>query len=188
MAEDLERVRARRRGHRGVAMINILRKQNILETESIDNSQRERLASLQVLLQDKLKVLLKLDEDILSMCATEEIEREIEESDNLNSHITETIKQCKRTKQASTVTRAMPVRRESTPVHSEEHTGPDDPENAGDGDESHVSQAPVVGALKLKLPKLTLPKFKGEVTRFRSFWDSYNSAIHNNPDISATYR
>ena len=50
---------------------------------------------------------------------------------------------------------------------------------------SHVSQAPVVGALKPKLLKLTLPKFKDKVTKFRSFWDSYNSAIHNNPDISA---
>ena len=107
-----------------------------METESIDNSQRERLASLQVLLQDKLKVLLKLDEDILSMCATEDIEREIEESDTVNSHITETIEQCKRIKQVSAVTRATPVRRESTPVHSEEHRGPDDPENAGDGHES----------------------------------------------------
>ena len=157
----------------------------ILETESIENSQREHFASLQVLLQDKLKVLLKLDEDILSTCATEDIEREIEESDTINSRITETIEQCKRTKQVLSFTRATTVRCESTPVHSEEHRGPDDPENAGDGDESHMSQAPVVGTLKPKLPKLTLPKFKGEVTRFRSFWDSFNSAIHNNPDISA---
>ena len=42
-----------------------------------------------------------------------------------------------------------------------------------------------ISALKPKLPKLTLPKFKGEVTRFCSFWDSYNSAIHSNSDISA---
>ena len=44
---------------------------------------------------------------------------------------------------------------------------------------------PRLSALKTKLPKLTRPKFKGEVTRFHSFWDSYTSAIHNNPDISA---
>ena len=127
MAEDLERVRARRRGHRGVATKYTQEAKQILETESIDNSQRERLASLQVLLQDKLKVLLKSDEDILSMYATEEIEREIEELDTINSCITETIEQCKWTKQASTVARATPVRRKSTPVHSEEHRGPDDP-------------------------------------------------------------
>ena len=82
------------------------------------------------------------------------------------------------------VTRTTPERRESTPVHSEERNA-DDPENSGAGDESHVSRPSVVTALKPKLPKLTLPKFKGEVTRFCSFWDSYNSAIHSNHDISA---
>ena len=184
MAEDLERIRARRHGHRGVATKYTQEAKQIFETESIDNSQRERLASLQVLLQEKLKVLLKLDEDILSTCATEDIEREIKESDTVNSRITETIERCKRIKQPVSVTRTTPERRESTPVHSEERNA-DDPENSGAGDESHVSQPSVVTALKPKLPKLTLPKFKGEVTRFRSFWDSYNSAIHSNHDISA---
>ena len=38
---------------------------------------------------------------------------------------------------------------------------------------------------KPKLPKLTLPKFKGEVTKFHAFWDSFESAIHNSGDISS---
>ena len=33
---------------------------------------------------------------------------------------------------------------------------------------------------KPKLPKLSLAKFKGEVTRWNTFWDSFESAIHNN--------
>ena len=40
---------------------------------------------LQALMQDNLKVLLKSDEDILSMCATKRIEGEIEEVDTVNS-------------------------------------------------------------------------------------------------------
>ena len=52
-----------------------------METESIDNSQREHLASLKTNLRC-------FDEDILSTCATEEIEREIEESDTINSRVT----------------------------------------------------------------------------------------------------
>jgi hypothetical protein len=36
-----------------------------------------------------------------------------------------------------------------------------------------------VSSLKPKLPKLTLPKLKGQVTKWGPFWDSYNSAIHN---------
>jgi hypothetical protein len=41
-----------------------------------------------------------------------------------------------------------------------------------------------VSSLKPKLPKLTLPKFKGQVTKWGPFWDSYNSAIHSNSVIS----
>ena len=36
---------------------------------------------------------------------------------------------------------------------------------------------------RAKLPKLTLPKFR-EVTKWNTFWDSFQSAIHDNPDIS----
>ena len=34
------------------------------------------------------------------------------------------------------------------------------------------------------LPKLELPRFRGQVTEWSSFWDSYNSAIHSNDNIS----
>ena len=37
---------------------------------------------------------------------------------------------------------------------------------------------------KAKLPKLVLPKFRGEVTQWQNFWDSFNSAIHVNPQLS----
>jgi len=33
---------------------------------------------------------------------------------------------------------------------------------------------------KPKLPKLTLPKFKGDVNHWPVFWDSFQSAVHNN--------
>ena len=45
------------------------------------------------------------------------------------------------------------------------------------------SVAKVAGA-RPKLPKLHLPKFSGDVTKFKSFWDSFDSAIHRNPDLS----
>ena len=36
----------------------------------------------------------------------------------------------------------------------------------------------------MKLPKLTLRKFSGDPTAWTPFWDSYESAIHRNPDLS----
>ena len=33
---------------------------------------------------------------------------------------------------------------------------------------------------KVKLPKITLPHFSGNLMKWTSFWDSYKSAVHNN--------
>jgi len=37
---------------------------------------------------------------------------------------------------------------------------------------------------KAKLPKLILPKFRGDIMQWQSFWNSFNSAIHINPQLS----
>ena len=39
--------------------------------------------------------------------------------------------------------------------------------------------------VRTRLPKLVLPKFKGDVTMWNAFWDSYKSAVHDNTEISA---
>ena len=39
-------------------------------------------------------------------------------------------------------------------------------------------------AARTKLPKLTLHRFKGEVTQFRTFWDTFESAVHSNPGLT----
>lgn len=36
----------------------------------------------------------------------------------------------------------------------------------------------------MKLPKITLPHFGGNVLKWPAFWDSYESAVHSNPDLS----
>ena len=37
---------------------------------------------------------------------------------------------------------------------------------------------------KVRLPKLTIKPFNGKLTAWTPFWDSFNSAIHANPDLS----
>ena len=37
---------------------------------------------------------------------------------------------------------------------------------------------------RVKLPKLTLRPFNGDITTWKSFWDSYESAIHDNRELS----
>lgn len=39
-------------------------------------------------------------------------------------------------------------------------------------------------AARTKLPKLTLRRFKGDVTQFCTFWDTFESAVHSNPGLT----
>ena len=39
--------------------------------------------------------------------------------------------------------------------------------------------------LNARLPKLILPKYKEEVTKWHSFWDSFKAAVHENATLSA---
>ena len=38
---------------------------------------------------------------------------------------------------------------------------------------------------KVKLPKLSLKTFNGDLTTWTTFWDTFESSIHNNTDLSA---
>ena len=37
---------------------------------------------------------------------------------------------------------------------------------------------------RIKLPKLTIPLFDGDVAQWTPFWDSYDSAIHQNSSLN----
>ncbi len=41
------------------------------------------------------------------------------------------------------------------------------------------------GGARVKLPKITLPHFAGNLVKWPVFWDSYESAIHNNAELSS---
>ena len=47
-----------------------------------------------------------------------------------------------------------------------------------------VSLSVPTSQIKAKLPKLVLPKFRGEVTTWIGFWYSYKSAVHDNVNLS----
>ena len=38
---------------------------------------------------------------------------------------------------------------------------------------------------QVKLPKLSIKRFNGDLTKWVTFWDSFNSSIHNNPTLSS---
>ena len=42
--------------------------------------------------------------------------------------------------------------------------------------------------VRSKLSKLILPKFKGDVTSYRSFWEIFESTVHNNMQLTIIYK
>ena len=44
--------------------------------------------------------------------------------------------------------------------------------------------SPAPGANKIKLPKLSIAPFEASYVKWLTFWDSYESAVHNNPELS----
>ena len=36
---------------------------------------------------------------------------------------------------------------------------------------------------RVRLPKLDLPVFNGEITKWFTFWDSYKAAVNDNPEL-----
>ena len=62
----------------------------------------------------------------------------------------------------------------------EEVQGPELPGHSGvTTQSSHQNNQPSV-----KLPKLSLKKFSGDITAWSTFWDIFESAIHKNPNLS----
>jgi len=153
----LDRCRAIRGGHRGVVTKLTKEIDEILSQEMLNEEHYIRLNVIDRQLEAKSSVLADLDKEVLGCCDAGEIEGEIDESETVTAKIMgykAKIDSVKRTKTKEP---------SHTPI-------------AGRESSSMVA--------KPRLPKLTLPTFRGDVTRWVSFWDSYNSAIHSNSQLS----
>lgn len=168
--EDLSRLRATRAGNKGVVTNFIGEAETILDgTHPLEEKARNRLARIEKVLKEKSELIHDLDEKIIAVCKVEEIEKEIEDAENLKMRVMEAIEAISL---GSTPT---------TPLTSNTSSNLAQGSNTNAGDEGGI-EAPK--AARTKLPKLTLRRFKGDVTQFRTFWDTFESAVHSNPGLT----
>ena len=153
----LERLKAVRRGHRGVLTKLTREIEEILSNSELNSEATSRLQVIHEQLEGKKKVISNLDSKSVGICVIDEIEREIEESEAITAKII----QSKRKINAAIAT---------TSRESVAHAVPPPPSG-------EASTRP-------RLPKLSLPKFRGDVTTWSAFWDSYRSAVHENTSIA----
>ncbi|XP_067047620.1 uncharacterized protein [Acropora muricata] len=191
MSEEILRLRAKRAGNRGVVTKLIGQVETIFGKgpEELDAKTRDQLKRIDVMLSEKLTLLNGLDEQILAVCKVEEIEKEIDETETFKMRIMDT--------RADISTRTTPPATkvflsETTAPPAQFHTHVESPEHppASSGFTNQGIQpfanpfSSHQSTLKAKLPKLTLPKFRGSITNWISFWDAYNSAVHDNAMLS----
>ena len=233
--ERLARVRAKRGGNRSVMTKLIYEAEGLLEVEPID---KQRMKIIADSLDQKLTLVKSLDEEVIETCNVEEIVKEIEDSDEINSRVMEMLRKINdvtspKQNDQGISTLSGKKDEENTTSISLQSTGPIpvvSPVNTSStldsGNDqnlqvpgtltpstgmqsSHVpsnnqagnTQEPGSSGMafqlptnlntnatafqpKAKLPKLVLPKFRGDITQWQSFWDSFNSAIHTNPQLS----
>ena len=88
--EKLDRLRAKRGGHRTVVTKNINEARTILEHTDLEDIMWSRLKVVEQTLDEKLILLAGFDEEITKICAVDHIEEEIEVADEIRSRILQT--------------------------------------------------------------------------------------------------
>ena len=169
--ERLARLRAIRGAQRSVVTKNVSKVKDIIEDEAFTFSdQVQELEVTSRLLEAKLKTLEDIDKEVLSLCSVEEIPQEIEESEK---YVEKIIKCQKKISDVSQRTAG------ETPETIHPLAGLIQALPGGMPPPQHATNQ-----VKAKLPKLILPKFRGDVTTWTGFWESYKSAVHDNESIS----
>jgi len=153
---DLSHKKNVRGGHRASATRMVKKAEELLAQEDTNHSQ---LARIRLSLQEKLSTLKELDSEVVDL-VKEEVPNEIEQADAYMEDIYDTIAKLEQLFTKTSMT--APAASTSGPLPSRNPTS-----------ES-----------KVKLPKLTIQPFRGELTTWTTFWDSFEVAIHNNRSLS----
>ena len=123
-----------------------------------------------------------LDEKIIAVCKMEDIKEEIENAEDLKMRVMDAIEAI-----SLGTTPTTPFNSSSSsnltqgtntifiPPSSASQQQPQG--NFGKGTENPKSA-------RTKLPKITLHRFKGDVTQFRTFWDTFKSQVYSNPGLT----
>ena len=168
--ERLTRLRVIRGAQRAIVTKNVSKVNDIVEDEAFTFSSNEQVQQVEVigrLLEAKLKTLEEIDQEVLSLCNVDEIPQEIEESEKY----LEKVISCQ--KRINDISQQNREPQETNPLAGLIQTLP-----------GAIAPSIPTNQVKAKLPKLVLPKFRGDITTWMGFWDSFKSAVHDNASLS----
>lgn len=190
---ELGKLKATRAGNRSA----VTRK--LKKYEGSEEYSREDLLSIYEDLKQKRKLMENLDEQILNQTTEEEeIENEIIETDEYN---TELDIRLRRFKEFIDNKFANETGEKQDFLKSNDENGAFHPHEINEVSSDHTTvpfvrvHYPVAmpsGSLSTasnhKLPKLSLPTFNGNKLDWQSFWDSFNSGVHDIISLSDVHK
>ena len=189
MSETIERKRAIRSANRGV--LTKYMKESIEHMDGdVDQSKLDRLTTLDKLLNEKLALVKKLDDEIFEECEIKDIGKDIEESEEITSRVYEIKNKIEQLFAKEYQAQSGSVAHQNTTISGPSlNTQPSLAEISTESDSGQLNQEAYQISIaqfgpKTRLPKLSLLKFNGEITKFRTFWDSFQSAVDNNPNLT----
>ena len=161
MAEELAKKKRIRAGHR-TSVTKLLHQAETALTGTPDVT---KLTTFKMTLNEKIKTLSTLDDDVANLLDDEgALADDIDQADLYKQRIYTVIVSID-----EAITPAPPT--PPAPSTATATSSRDDP-------------LPADAACRVKLPKLTIRPFDGDITKWTSFWDSYESAIHTNSKLS----
>lgn len=179
-----------RGGHRSSAQRVIRQVYEAIESTDGVEAVCSKLEQYKVALQEKLDTVKQLDADILDLVEENELEEEIGLADEFKEKVRKAMFDSTKTIEAKrtvgvTVTAPHAAETSDDRIVPSADRGqpprevPDDTPRVTDTDDPTREHAS-----RVKLPKLTQRKFSGELTKWLTFWDSFESSIHNNQELS----
>jgi len=159
MADVLAKKKKIRSGHKGSATRTV---RQIAEVLGNDSPDRDRLSLLRMTLKEKLDTIKTLDAEIVDLIEDEEeLAGEIDQADTYKEGLYESVLKVDR------FLNATPPIPDAPPPTVTARTPPT-----------------ATGVSRVKLPKLQLRSFNGDLTKWTAFWESFESAIHSNTELS----
>lgn len=172
MVEDLAQKKKICSGNRSSAM----RLMNQFEEASAVTGGQviEKLLQWKVSLTEKLQMLKALNNEILVLVDDDAVEDEIKQADVFSKRLQQSIINVEQLIASKSLTGTATHRSTSTPSTS-------------DTADTTVPSIPRVSDVncRVKLPKLVLKTFNGDLTKWETFWSTFESSIHLHPTLSA---
>lgn len=171
----LSRKKRTRSGHRGSTTRLLNQATTAMGADDLDT---EQLALIKQMLAEKIETLKSLDGQMAELVPEEELEEEIQRADEYMEGVYRVLAKLKKALgSASTPPLAIAPRIDPPPPAALPATTP-----------RVIPAHPVIGppliSDRVKLPKISLPHFRGNLMKWTAFWDSFNSAVHLNDRLS----